>query len=933
MFSSPPLISGLIKLTPIGRLKQGIVNEFGFIDLRTVEPSLGLPSGTTNTLANSAYFFPVIGVSKSYKDSRKFTGFDTLILRDKKLGFNTRFPTYSVDISGSLRASSSVFNALSTPSITQISNTNTNLVINTPNSVIISNNLRVNGGTVVPNLTASSILTQGITSQNTFAENTIATIYTLTAAEIAGNFNVNGTLTADVVDVKNNILANTLTATNVFTNRLTATNLTIRNNALVEGDLNVTGKIFGEINLDPTTALRYNDQKQLQYRGNISYTFVVCPTDQYSSDDVTIDRSSTGLYDTNVIDSRSVSGVLRPFFKTLQGVFDYVESSGIFGATLRVNVFGSHLYGENRVRGSEASDGGNYSSLSYKTGNINSAFYSAEWIQANHPALYNAGIRGGEFIWSSDGSPIVGEIRQLVIPNMNFRNLQIFGYQNIGNADPVVRYAPDAGNNFYALIDKNSTQPFAEKDTFDQPKQLWVFNKIYNLPPQNLTFRAYVCSDRTKTFGQFSGTTAQTWTENNTQYSITYRPVYMETSSALFSDIRDITFEITSNTTYTQGVRIETGSLNAFGISIACLGESIYTHGALWLNSASSKITFPGDDSVGEIDPEFVFAWNQPSTAGIFGTVPYTNSGPTKKVPDSITPFSRKAILPRHALALIGNPSNKRPTIVWNFDNPNTGLIKLTEGCEWRNVNYGTGNRSFGYLNQNDTQVILAGKWNSPSVFHFENNAFAYISDQMLVDKAQLPNVRTLNPVYWGGATPVTWQFGLSCRNINYNNIQIDGQPTPSYRVSITDDPSLGAYHSQFFRFKGAFSFVSYHQERGITQWNYVQEPNELHTADSTMLTVKNPAATNDTFYVFYGGDTFVDMTRSVISLGSFNQIEPVGSGAGNISKIISNRSIRVSSPANMPDAATLPGYGEFESPLSQSGAKYYRDYYRESQR
>ena len=928
MFSSPPLISGLIKLTPIGRLKQGIVNEFGFIDLRSVEPSLGLPSGSTNTLPNSAYFFPVISVGKSYKDTRKFTGFDTLIIRDRKLGFNNRLPTFSVDISGSLRATSSVFNDLSTPRISQVSNTNTNLVINTPNTVIISNNLNVGGNTFAPNITANSVVASGLTAQNKFEENTIVTVYTLTAAEIGGNFNVAGTLSADYIDVKNNLLARTLTASNVFTERLTAVNLTVRNNAQIEGDLTVTGKIFGEINLDPTTALRYNTDKQLQYRGNINYTFAVCPTDQYATDSLTQDRSSTGLYDTNVIDTRSVDGALRPFFKTLQGVFDYVQNSGIFGQVLRIHILGPHIYGEQRTPGSEGADGGNYSSLSFKTGNLNSAFYSSEWLFNNQRALYDAGIRGGEFIWSSDGSPIAGEVAQFTLPNINFRNLQIFGYYNIGNTG---RYAPDAGN-AYALVDRNSNEPFAQKDGSNQPKQLWVFGKPYNHPPPTITHRVYVCSDPTKSFGQFSGTNAQTWTENNTSYGLTFKPVYIDTSPSLFMDFRDLSFEFISNTTYTEGFHVETGTIWAYGLSIACQGESIYTRGAVWFNSASSKITFPGDDNIGEVDPEFYFAWNRSSlTDGFWPLVSYRNSSHLEG--GDSAPFPRRAIFPRHALALIGNPSNKKPTIVWNIDNPNTGLINLKEGCEWRNVNYGTGSRKLGYLNQNDTQIILAGKWNAPSIFYFENNAFAYISDQLLVDKAQAPNVRSLNTQYWPNTTPVTWQFGLSCRNVQYNNVQAINQPPPTYRITFTDGTGSEAYHTQFFRFKGAFSFVSYYQERGTAHWNYTSNPLLHHSVDSTMLTVKNPAVTLDANYVFFDGNTLVDMTRSVISLGSFNQIEARGGGAGGIEKILANRTIRVNTQANMPDAATLRGYGEFESPLSNTGVKYYRDYYRESQR
>jgi hypothetical protein len=60
-----------------------------FISIDSVEPSLGYPSGVSNTNPNNTYYFPVLGTETTYLSSRRITGTNTLFLRAGTLGVGT----------------------------------------------------------------------------------------------------------------------------------------------------------------------------------------------------------------------------------------------------------------------------------------------------------------------------------------------------------------------------------------------------------------------------------------------------------------------------------------------------------------------------------------------------------------------------------------------------------------------------------------------------------------------------------------------------------------------------------------------------------------------------------------------------------------------------------------------------------------------------
>jgi hypothetical protein len=85
MQASPPTVGQSVWLK---KLADGVnTNSYNnnFVSLNAAEPSLGLPPGYSTTNPLSTYFFPVFANIDSYKDSRKFTGYNSLFINGDNL--------------------------------------------------------------------------------------------------------------------------------------------------------------------------------------------------------------------------------------------------------------------------------------------------------------------------------------------------------------------------------------------------------------------------------------------------------------------------------------------------------------------------------------------------------------------------------------------------------------------------------------------------------------------------------------------------------------------------------------------------------------------------------------------------------------------------------------------------------------------------------
>jgi hypothetical protein len=668
MQTYPPSVGNNVKLNPLGPAINSYAYTSGFINLKGVEPSLGIPTGFTLTQPNSVYYFPVFGIADTYGDSRKFTGKDCLVFVNKNLGYNNINPTFNVDISGNFHALSAYIPNLSALYIVPAAGSNT--IYFNASSVVFNSDLYANKNTFIENLTANSIYTNSLTANNKIENNTIVNIYTLTGAYVNQDVVIAGNLTATNVTATSSIATSFLSASSAFFNTLTANYATINYTLSVGGDI-YANNIHGQVDLDPFCQLYYKNNNQLSIGNTQNYTFAVRPSDCYSTDNISVPRTINGDWDNNYGMIDEDSNVLRPYFKNLQAVFDYVYYNGFIGQNLYICVDEDIISGENKVNYFTSDQSGQYAGCT-TTGNISAAFYSTEWLGSNYPSLTSAGLQGGDFVWAADNTAdINGTFSYLQVPVLNFINVYITGRYEIGtrvNAN---------GHTYYSI---------------------W---KPYNDNPRKISFRTNICANPSLQFGQFNDTTVaqlSTWNTVKTKSVVQGRQVSFSYKNNL--NLYNLNFEFNTNSIDSTGVVIYDGQVVLSNITISLLGTGIYTYGALAIDGPLTYVHAAGSNLA---DP-IVFSvenWNQWNQNG------YTFIDPN--------------YFPGFGLAIVGNPNY--PTIV-NFG-PNTaytGIINVTNGATFDDVDYNTF-RTIGRGSALPSSIILDGNFNANALYQLGDNA------------------------------------------------------------------------------------------------------------------------------------------------------------------------------------------------------------------
>jgi hypothetical protein len=106
MSQQPTSVGDNFKLKELSDLSININAYYnGFINIDSVEPSLGLPSANTFTSPNSTYYFPVITSNPFYRNSRKFTNNgNLLVVSGNKIGIGTSSPNSKLTVVGDISA-------------------------------------------------------------------------------------------------------------------------------------------------------------------------------------------------------------------------------------------------------------------------------------------------------------------------------------------------------------------------------------------------------------------------------------------------------------------------------------------------------------------------------------------------------------------------------------------------------------------------------------------------------------------------------------------------------------------------------------------------------------------------------------------------------------------------------------------------------------
>lgn len=667
MQTKPPSIANNVKLDPLESAFDSLAYTNGYITLNKVEPSLGIPSGYTLTQANSVYYFPVFGISDSLANSRKYTGIDSLVLVNKNLGYNLINPVYNVDINGTLHALSAFFDNLSASVIVPANGTNT-LTFDYSNYVIFNTPVYFKNNVYATEINATSLYTDFLSAKKEITT-TIYLTYVLSGAYVTGNVNIAGTVSAASFYAATAVITPYISASNSFFENLTSNNSTVINTLSVGKDL-YANKIYGKIDYDPFSPLYYNSKNQLSINTNRDYVFAIRPSDEYSTDNINIPRSLNGDWWSSYGSVHEDPDVLKPYFKSLQPIFDYVYKNGIEGNNLKIYIDEDIIEGENKVNYFTTDSSGSYAGCTV-TGNLTAAFYSTEYLGSKFPYLTAAGIKGGDFLWGYDNnSDINGIFSYIDVPPVNFKSIDVYGRWNIG---PSTR---NDGTSYYTLSGRR-----------------------YDQPPRKISFRTYICGNPTLPFNTFTAY-ASTWTTPKTKTAVQGRQVSFKHDTNL--SLNNLCFEFDTNSIDSTGLVFYNGQTRLSNITIALLGKGIYSYGALNVQSVDSYVNVCGTP-LGDPTRFTPINWNNWSYAG------YNYETPN--------------IYPGYGLAIVGNSSDTYPTLI-NFgpNSSSTGIINVNNGAMLDLTDYNIARRN-GRYTQLNSSVILDGKFNAYAYFKIGDNS------------------------------------------------------------------------------------------------------------------------------------------------------------------------------------------------------------------
>lgn len=728
-------VGNRVKLDPLNYTINSVAYNTGYIELATVEPSLGLPTGYTYTDTGSAYYFPIFSIADSYLNSRKFTGNDSLILKNKKLGINNPNPTYDIDVGGTIRAINAAFETLEVDNIVG----QDSLTFDFVNGVNFNSPVSFNSNAYFNTLSADHLTAYAIYSEILEYQNTIIEVYNLVSANVT-DLNITGNLTASNIFANNTISCENLNVkSNSQFDLINSDAITVSDNVNVGNNV-YAGNVYGKIAIDDSSQLYYNENNELSISKIKDYYFVIRPSDSYSTDNINVARTLDGPKDDGTIDD---SFTLKPFFKNVQAVIDYVYTNGIYGNYLNIYVDEDILAGEDKPNFYTVDKSGTYAGCT-TTGNISATFISENYLQQYHPTLYStAGLRAGDYIWAKNNNfDFSGTFYYIELYPLNFNYIRIEGRYEIGE------YTNQLGLKQYTT---------------------W---KPFNYPVRTILFRTYICTDVSIPFGDFNLTDENTWKNNvYTKNSVQGRQVQFNQSQTVTLTLKNLCFSFETNSVDSTGLVFYDGITNIQNVTVSLGGNGIYTYGALNAESESCKVQILG---VPLLDPYFVSTdqygqstWNTWSSFG----------------------FSNPNYFPGYGLAVVGNTYPNRGSII-NFkdSNPYSGFINLRNGAHIDIVDRSIVSREYGFRSYHQNSIILDGNFIANCFFNLDNKT-SLVVQQSLFKTSNFylnSNIINYNNKYVDDTFLATVSSGLN----NFKYINFSGAFatfTPYWDTSLTN--------------------------------------------------------------------------------------------------------------------------------------------------
>lgn len=611
----------------------------------------------SNTDPTSSYHFLTVAAPEdnSYKNSRRFLGNNNLHINKNKLSFHHPNPTYSFEVSGTLHALSAFFDTLSTNYFTGSTLSFVDfLSVNFDSDVFSENKWYIDY------LSADKVFVTSLCSLSTVIID--ISVPSICAKDVFSSINWNvtagGHLSAYNIFLRDKLISPYISSTNSRVFQLTAENFTIYNNLTSLSSLSA-GKINGFIQIDPSSALYY-EGNVLTTRLSSVYFFGVKPTDSFSTDNISITRTLTGSWDsTNTIETYPV---LKPYFKNIKQVFDYISNRNVYGDELNILIYDDIVQDNNNNDGSFSSAGGSYS------GNIEARYYPFTSLPANFIAN---GFKSGDYVWRVNDpddtqKTINGKINYWGVDRLNFKNLNIHGMYEIGSS-----------------INVNG-------------KKQYTIEKPFSVPPRKIAFRTYICNNPSLPVGGF-GTNVNDWRSLSTLSAsdVILRQIYFN-GDEMDVNIYNLCFEFETNSNDSTCLYFKSGNSYLNNVTVAALNSGYYKYGAI-LAWPKSTVYVCGKT---QIDPYLL----TPARWNLWQNLPTAEN---------------QSYYPGYGLAIVGNPTSQTlPTL---FDN---GFIQAWKSKIYF-MDFQV-NRRIGRYSFLNASIILDGRFSANSFYYLRQQSKIY---------------------------------------------------------------------------------------------------------------------------------------------------------------------------------------------------------------
>jgi hypothetical protein len=105
----PVSLGGNFYLNPLNENTNCLAYQHNFINIKSAEPSLGIPNINTYAVSDTPYYFPIISINTTYIDSRKFSNFnDSLVYWNNKIGIGTNEPNQKLSVMGGISGNTNI---------------------------------------------------------------------------------------------------------------------------------------------------------------------------------------------------------------------------------------------------------------------------------------------------------------------------------------------------------------------------------------------------------------------------------------------------------------------------------------------------------------------------------------------------------------------------------------------------------------------------------------------------------------------------------------------------------------------------------------------------------------------------------------------------------------------------------------------------------